>query len=84
MEGKKRRALGQDCRAVSEVYGQLLMISIVVIAFSTIAVTVFSDGGVVKPEHTPHTDLQEKVNTTTNTIKIFHSGGEPLTCQQSR
>ena len=68
MEGKKCRALGKDCRAVSEVYGQLLMMSIVVIAFSTIALTVFSDGGAVNPEHTPHTDLQENINTNTNHV----------------
>ncbi len=78
MEDKKRRVLCQDCRAVSEVYGQLLMISIVVIAFSTIAVTVFSDGGAVKPEHTPNTDLRENINTDTNDIQIFHSGGETI------
>ena len=78
MEGKKCRALGQDCQAVSEVYGQLLMISIVVIAFSTIAVTVFSDEGAVKPEHIPHTDLQENFNRSTNKIQIVHSGGEAI------
>jgi FlaG/FlaF family flagellin (archaellin) len=78
MEGKKRRALGQNCHAVSEVYGQLLMISIVVLAFSGIAVTVFSDGGAVKPEHIPHTDLQETINTRNNTIEILHSGGEAI------
>ena len=78
MEGKKCRVLGQDCRAVSEVYGQLLMISIVVLAFSGIALTVFSDGGVVKPEHTPHVDLSEKVDTGSNTIQIVHSGGEAI------
>ena len=78
MEGKKRRVLCQDCRAVSEVYGQLLMISIVVIAFSGIALTVFSDGGAEKPEHTPHTDLQENVDTGTNKIQIVHSGGEAI------
>ncbi|WP_292373853.1 type IV pilin N-terminal domain-containing protein [Methanosarcina sp. UBA411] len=78
MEGKKLRVLCQDCRAVSEVYGQLLMISMVVIAFSGIALTVFSDGGAEKPEHTPHTDLQETINTTNNTLQIIHSGGEPI------
>lgn len=78
MEGKKRRVLCQDCRAVSEVYGQLLMISIVVIAFSTIAVTVFSDHGAVKPEHIPHTDLQENVDTYNDTVRIVHSGGETI------
>lgn len=78
MEGKKRWAFCQDCRGVSEVYGQLLMISIVVIAFSTIAITVFSDGGAVKPEHIPHTDLQENINASTNNIQIVHSGGEAI------
>ena len=78
MEGKKCRALGQDCRAVSEVYGQLLMISIVVLAFSGIALTVFSDGGAVNPQHTPHTDLRENINTNTNTVQIIHSGGEAI------
>lgn len=78
MEGKKFRALGKNCHAVSEVYGQLLMISIVVIAFSTIALTVFSDGGAVKPEHIPRIDLQETINTRNNTIAILHSGGEAI------
>jgi len=78
VEGKKRRALYQDCRGVSEVYGQLLMMSIVVIAFSTIGAAVFSDGGAVKPEHTPNTDLRENLNTTTDYVYITHSGGEAI------
>jgi archaeal type IV pilus assembly protein PilA len=78
VEGKKCRAIGQDCQAVSEVIGQLLMIGIVVLAFSTIALTVFSEGGVVKPPHTPCTSLREKINTSSNTIKIFHTGGEAI------
>ncbi|MDD2613960.1 MAG: type IV pilin N-terminal domain-containing protein [Methanosarcina sp.] len=78
MEGKKRRALGQNCHAVSEVYGQLLMISIVVLAFSTIALTVFSDGGAVKPEHIPNTDLRENVDMDTSSISITHGGGEAI------
>jgi FlaG/FlaF family flagellin (archaellin) len=78
VEGKKHWALCQDCRGVSEVYGQLLMMSIVVIAFSTIGATVFSDDGAMKPEHIPHTDLQENINTSTNNIQIVHSGGEAI------
>ncbi len=78
MEGKKCRAICQNCQAVSEVYGQMLMVSIVVIAFSGIAATVFSDGGAVKPEHIPHTDLQENFNLSTNKIQIVHSGGEAI------
>lgn len=54
------------------------MISIVIIAFSTIAVTVFSDEDTVKPEHIPHTDLQENFNRSAKTIQIVHSGGEAI------
>jgi hypothetical protein len=52
------------------------MISIVVLAFSTIALTVFSDGGAVKPEHIPNTDLREKIYG--NTLYITHNGGEAI------
>ena len=78
MEGKKYRALGQDCQAVSEVIGEVLMIAIVVLAFSGIALTVFSDGGAVNPPHKPDTALREKINTDTDTVLIFHSGGEAI------
>lgn len=78
MEGKKYRALDQDCRAVSEVIGQMLMVAIVVLAFSSIALTVFSDGGAMNPPHVPRTDLQEIVNRSGETVQIFHSGGEAI------
>ncbi|HEY3361872.1 MAG TPA: type IV pilin N-terminal domain-containing protein [Methanosarcina sp.] len=78
VEGKKHRTFCHDCQAVSEVYGQLLMISIVVIAFATIGVAVFSDGGAVKPEHIPHTDLRENFYRGSNNLQIVHSGGEAI------
>jgi len=78
VEGKKYRALGQDCQAVSEVIGQVLMVAIVVLAFSSIALTVFSDGGAMNPPHVPRTDLQESVNRSEETVQIFHSGGESI------
>lgn len=78
MEGKKYRALGQDCRAVSETIGQVLMVAVVVLAFSSIAVTVFSDGGVMNPPHIARTDLQESINRSGDTVQIFHSGGEAI------
>jgi len=78
VEGKKFRALGKDCRAVSEMIGQVLMVSVVVLAFSLIAVTVFSDGGAVNPPHVPRTDLQESINREDDTVQIFHSGGEAI------
>ncbi len=78
MEDIKYRVFGENCQAVSEVIGQMLMIAVVVLAFSGIALTVFSDGGVVKPPHTPHIDLQESINTSDDTIQIIHSGGEAI------
>ena len=78
MEGKKYRALGKDCQAVSEVIGQVLMVAIVVLAFSSIAVTVFSDGGAINPPHVPRTDLEESINRSGETVQIFHSGGEAI------
>jgi FlaG/FlaF family flagellin (archaellin) len=78
VEGKKYRALGKDCRAVSEMIGQVLMVAVVVLAFSSIAVTVFSDGGAMNPPHVPRTDLQESINRSGETVQIFHSGGEAI------
>jgi FlaG/FlaF family flagellin (archaellin) len=78
VERKKYRELGEDCQAVSEVIGQVLMIAIVVLAFSSIAITIFSDEGVVNPPHIPHTDLSEKINTNTDIVQIIHNGGEAI------
>lgn len=78
MEGKNYRTIGKDCQAVSEVYGTLLMISIVIIGFSGIALIVYSDGGIEKPEHVPHTDLCEIMNIHNNTVQIVHSGGDAI------
>ena len=79
MEGNKnRRKLTQDCRAVSELIGQVLMVAIVVLAFSSISLAVFSDGGAMNPPHTPRTDLQENVDYEGDIIEIFHSGGEAI------
>ncbi len=77
MEGKRHLKLREDCQAVSEVVGQVLMIAIVVLAFSSIAVVIFSDI-VVNPPHIPHTDLQESIDSTNNKLYIFHVGGEAI------
>jgi FlaG/FlaF family flagellin (archaellin) len=84
VEGKKYGALFQDCRAVSEVIGQVLMVAVVVLAFSSIAITVFSVGGAVNPPHVPRTDLQESVNFKDNTVQVFHSGGEAIDLKDIR
>lgn len=78
VEGKEYRALGKDCRAVSEVIGQVLMDAVVVLAFSSIALTVFSDEGAMRPPHVPRTDLQESINGERDSVQIFHSGGEAI------
>jgi FlaG/FlaF family flagellin (archaellin) len=75
---KKRKELTLDCRAVSEVMGTVLMISIVVLALSAVAITVFSEGGEMDPVHTPHTNLQENIDTSKDKVQIFHRGGEAI------
>lgn len=77
MEGRRHRELLEDCQAVSEVVGQVLMIAIVVLAFSSIAVVIFSNI-VVNPPHMPHTDLQEGIDSVNNELYIFHMGGEAV------
>lgn len=77
MEDKKFRAIGEDCHALSDVIGQVLMIAIVVLAFSSIAAVIFSDI-VVNPPHTPHIDLQESIDPISNKLYIFHVGGEAI------
>ena len=78
LEGKNYRTIVPDCQAVSEVYGTLLMISIVIIGFSGISLIVYSDGGIEKPAHTPHIDLCEVMNVNNGTLETSHSGGEAI------
>lgn len=78
MESRKYRALGENCQAVSEVLGQVLMIAIVVLAFSSIAITIFSDAVVINPPHKQHTYISERIDTNADIIQILHSGGEAI------
>ena len=74
--GKKGKSIKRNCQAVSEAIGEVLMIAVVVIAFSSIAVTIFSD--VAKnSSHVPHADL-ESTRLDDNKIRIFHVGGESI------
>jgi len=75
---KKHKELTRDCKAVSEVVGAVLMISIVVLALSSVALTVFSEGGKMDPPHTPHTNLEESIDRSEDSVKIFHDGGEAI------
>lgn len=78
MEGKKYRALGENCQAVSEVLGQVLMIAIIVLSLSSLATTIFSDVVVINPPHKQHTYISERIDTNVDTIQILHSGGEAI------
>jgi FlaG/FlaF family flagellin (archaellin) len=78
LEGKKHRALGENCQAVSEVLGQVLMIAIVVLSLSSLAITIFSDVVVINPPHKQHTYISERIDTNADTIQILHSGGEEV------
>ncbi len=78
VEGKNYRTIGKDRQAVSEVYGTLLMMSIVIIGFSIIALIVHSDGWTLKPVHAPHTDLCEVMNVNNGTVETSHSGGDTI------
>jgi FlaG/FlaF family flagellin (archaellin) len=78
LEGKKYRKLDKDNQAVSELIGQVLMLAVVVLAFSAIAVTVFSEGGAVNPPHTPKADIRENISTAKDTIEISHEGGDVI------
>lgn len=73
---KKDRSIRRNCQAVSEVIGEVLMIAVVVIAFSSVAVTVFSDVA-TKSAHIPHADF-ESTRLDDNTVRIFHVGGEGI------
>jgi hypothetical protein len=78
LEGKKYRALGENCQAVSEVLGQVLMIAIVVLSLSSLAITIFSDVVVINPPHKQHTHISERIDTNADIIQILHSGGEDI------
>ena len=55
------------------------MIAIVVLAFSGIALTVFSDGRSCEIRNILRiSTCSEKINTGTDTVQIFHSGGEAI------
>lgn len=79
MAGNKRlRELTRDCRAVSEIIGQVLIMAVVVLALSAVAVVVFSDKVAMDSPHAPRTNLQENIDRSKNTLEIFHSGGEAI------
>lgn len=77
MEGKNYRALGQDCQAVSQVLGQVIIMAIVVLSFSGITLVVFFEE-ILNSTHVPYTNLQGNINVSDDAIEIFHTGGEAI------
>ena len=76
VEGKKYGALFQDCRAVSEVIGQVLYGSCSCSGvFFNCYYSVFGWRSSESSPHVPRTDLRESVNFKDNTVQVFHSGG---------
>ncbi|MDD3245870.1 MAG: type IV pilin N-terminal domain-containing protein [Methanosarcina sp.] len=60
-DSKKYRELNQEYQEVLKIIGQVLMLAIVVLAFSSIVAFVFSEEGAANPPHTPKADLQETI-----------------------
>ena len=75
MLNRTEKKITSDEQAVSEVMGQVLLVSIVVIMLGLLSVFVFSQEG---PVDIPHTDIQEIMDTSTDTIYMKHGGGEPI------
>lgn len=71
----KRTAFLENCDAVSEVIGEVLMTAVAVLAFSVLAVFIFSSA---TPQEKVHADIQGWVGVDCDTIYLRHAGGEPI------
>ncbi|WP_321418268.1 LamG-like jellyroll fold domain-containing protein [uncultured Methanomethylovorans sp.] len=69
----KEKSLVENCDAVSELIGEILLTGIAVIAFSTIAVFLLSPQGTIEK---PIVDVDGWVDTNIDTIWIRHAGGD--------
>ena len=65
--------------AVSEVIGEILLTAVAVIAFSVVAVFIFSQAG---PQEKVHADIQGWVGVDSDTIYLRHAGGEAINILQ--
>jgi|GEM_PF-2201951 len=72
---KRTRPFTEDCDAISEVIGELLMVVISLIAFGVLAAIMLSHLG---PSDTLHTDVDGWVNVNADTICFRHEGGEAV------
>ncbi|TGC06936.1 type IV pilin N-terminal domain-containing protein [Methanolobus halotolerans] len=65
----------ENTDAVSEVIGEVLLTAIAVLAFSVVAVFIFSYAG---PQEKVHADIQGWVGVDSDTIYLRHAGGETI------
>ena len=70
---KRTETFTKDCDAISEIIGELMMITIAVIAFGLLVVIVFSYKG---PVDRPHADIDGWVDAGTDRVYFRHGGGE--------
>lgn len=80
MRETPRRRPTKDA-AVSEVMGVVLLTGIVIIMLSVLGTSVFSMEG---PEDVPHTNVQEIMDISTDTIYLKNNGGEPVSTENFR
>ena len=80
MLNQTEKKITSDEHAVSEVMGQVLLVGIAVIMLSSLSVFVFSQEG---PVDIPHTNVQEIMDTSTDTIYLKHGGGEPIRAEDA-
>lgn len=81
MPRRSEKKITLEENAVSEVMGQVLLVGIVVIMLSVLSASVFSQDG---PADVPHTNVQEIMDTSTDTIYLKHDGGEPISTENFR
>ncbi|WP_406662141.1 LamG-like jellyroll fold domain-containing protein [Methanolobus sp. ZRKC3] len=75
------RSFCKNTEAVTEVIGEVMLTAIAVLAFSVIAVFVFS---YANPEERVHADIDGWVNVNSDSIVLRHAGGEPIDIERTR
>ena len=78
---RRTQQLAENCDAISELIGELLIVVVAVLAFGVIAVHVLSYPG---PADTVYVDIDGWVDTSTDTIYFRHSGGEAVRTEDLR
>ncbi|MEA1905549.1 MAG: type IV pilin N-terminal domain-containing protein, partial [Euryarchaeota archaeon] len=78
---KRTETFTKDCEAISEIIGELMMITIAVVAFGVLAAVVLSYKG---PVDSPHADIDGWVNAGTDTVYFRHGGGELIEVKDLR